>query len=284
MTLLQLRILITLNAVTMVLILLFNSAILYGIRSTKESNSVAMRIIQYLSMSDCGVALIVQPTLITKLSLEVTSCSIETVIQFLQLTVPHIPAYIAILMAYERYHQMKNITNSNQSVEIRQINIGIVFIVFTSFLHGILYAFASYVYIFYYVSVAAVILDTVLLSFVFIAYFLTISTVKKQKDNARYKDILVFAQSVVTRLASKILISIVFLYFPYIALTIMRPFLMDDKDTSGRIKGWFFFALDFSYFLVASMSVVNPVTILSINRKIRKIIAKRFVEISQTTA
>ena len=266
----QINILISFNAVIMISNLVANLAVVYALLSTKQLRNVSMRLILYLSISDCSLAFIGQPLFIVMMTeyLDSSNCTFETVIQVVIVSSAHISGYIIILIAWDRYVRMKYLQSNSVVIKSWKVHVSVVIVLFLSFLEGVIHAIGTTLEVFADMNIVQAITDILLMFVVFVAYMKTIIVIKKQKNDVNnHHDVLVNLDHVITRLVSKMIVAGVVCYVPYIALTILRPSIIDKANVENR--KWLHFALFLSYELIFSNASANALIFLSSNKKSR---------------
>ena len=266
----QSNVLIAFNTVIMMLSLFANLSVVYSITATNQIRIVSMRLILYLSISDCCLAVIFQPLFVVMLTVysDSSNCTFEYTLQFIHISVAHIPAYIIFVITFERLFRMRNLKRVAVVLPYWKVHLAVAIAIFVALLHGIFYVIGTRLHVFAKVSLVAIIIDIFLLLVVFLAYFMMIFIVKKQKSEVARRQVLNNVDQLITRLATKILITVACCYFPYVTLTFLRSIFIDK--TTGETRKWLHFALLLSYILTFTNSFANAIIFLNLNKKARE--------------
>lgn len=143
-----------------------------------------------------------------------------------------------------------------------------------------LYVIGTKYYVFEKTKKIAVGIDFIIALTVVGIYLVTMKVVRDYRMNSQNRGLLSNVDRTITRLASKILLTILVFYGAYIVISIFY-FLVHKKFENSR-KSWLNFALHFGYVLTYCNSFVNAVLFLTMNKKAKSKIFE-FFRISKET-
>ena len=265
LTHIHINILISSNVILMVCNVAANSAVIYMLVSKKLLKKLSMKLILYLSISDCIVAAFTQPLFILMLarfSIRL-NCTFDIIAQFVIVFTKHISGYIIALIGYDRYCKMKYLNRYPEVVRSWKVHGAVLTVILLSFLQGVAYAVGTYLDVFEVVYLIAVSTDVCVIICVFVAYILTVGIVKKHRRLSVNRKILLRADQSTTSMASRILLAVLLFYVPYIIMGTLRPSI----KSTGKKRQNFNFALFMSYELVFVSSFANAVIFLTLHLK-----------------
>ena len=265
----QINLLIAINIILMVVNLVANSSVVYALASTKQLHNVSIRLVLFLSISDCCLALIAQPLFVVMLTRYSNSsnCMFETVVEFLIVFSVHIPGFLIVLIACDRYVRMKYVKRYSLLIESWKVHTCIAMVIFLSFIEGIVYAIGTQLNVFAQVNTLVLIADTLMILSIMAAYVLTIRVVKKQRSQLANRRVLDNVDQIISGLATKIIIAVTMFYVPYVGFAMTRPSLIDQ--TTGEKREWLSFVMFITYELIFANSIANAVIFLNLNKKSR---------------
>ena len=270
----QIKLLIGINLIIMVLNLIANSFIVYVLVSTKQLHNISIRLILYLSISDCFLALIDQPLFVVMVTVysDSSNCTFETIVQFIFVFTKHLSGYIIVLIAYDRYLRMKHLKRYCTLAHNWKVRFAVGTVICFALLQGVIQTIATELNVFAQINIIVAVIDGLVIFAVFIGYIMTITVVKKHKENSICSDVLNNADQIVTRTASRIIIAVIIFYIPYLILHVLRHSIIDERTWKKR--RWLNFTLFVCYELIFANSFANAVIFLNINRKSRSRLAR----------
>lgn len=280
-------VLIVANIIIMLLNVATNSAVIYILLKKRLLNNNSMRLMLYLSISDIFVAIIGQPVFLIVLVKQTSSfalhCTMDTVAEFINVFTIHIPAYTVVLIGSDRYCRLKYLHNYPEKVTVCMINIAMSVVTMLSFFHGLLLVLGTQLHFFHIANIIAVSLDVCLILLTFLAYMMAMAVVKKHRRSTINKTLVSSIEKKVTSMSSRILLSLIILYIPYIATAIMHHWCIDTSE--GELRQRLNFALFLGYVLMCANSSANAILFLTLHKSISspKKIINRFVKKQNTS-
>lgn len=270
LTLIERDVLITMLVISMLLNFFANSGVMYALITTKQLNNTSMHLIFYLCVSDCCLALISQPLFIVMLVKYSNSydCNFETIVEFLVYFFAHVSAYFVGLIGYDRFFRMKYLNRYSQIVKSWKMNCSIAVIIVLSLIQTGSQVIGVQLYIYRQVKMAGIFIDLLIMLLMILPYILTVGVVKKHKNNAVNRRMLNKVDKTITSIASRILISIMVLYSPYIIFNLFHIFV--DEQTLQTKYPWIHFSLFLGYQFGIANSFVNAIIFFSVNKKCQK--------------
>ncbi|XP_057289793.1 melatonin receptor type 1C-like [Hydractinia symbiolongicarpus] len=259
--------LITLNVIVMILNLIFNSAVIYGLVATKQLKNYSLKLILYLSINDCCLALITQ-TLFTVMLAKFEDCDFETIVQFFAIFFTHISAYIIALIGFDRYIHMRYLNRYAQVITNKRVIMILTAVVLLSLTQAMVYVLGTQLNFLSKAKQITVSIDAVIAISVFTAYIMTVRVVKVHSKRTESRDMLKAVDTTVTRTASRILTAIVICYIPYIIVSFTHAVVSQKWD--GIRKQWLEYALILGFVLTYFNSFVNAIIFLSLNKKVKR--------------
>lgn len=253
------------NLLLMAFTIVANSIVIYLLVSRNLfQKNLSMRLILYLSISDCFIAIFTHPLFIMMLarySLHF-NCTFDKAAQFVIVMSKHISGYIIALIGLDRYCKMKYLNRYSEVVRSWRIHLALSIIIFISFSHGFAYSVGTHMGVFNQVYFCAISVDFVVITCVFIAYILTVRVVKKHRRLSVNRKILHNVDKTTTLMASQIIIAVLLFYLPYIILGALRPSIINSSTGSLRQK--LNFALFIAYEMIFVSSFANPIIFLNL--------------------
>ena len=273
----QRYILVTIDLIMMILNFVANSGVIIVLSMTKFFENTSFILLFFLSISDICLALITQSLFAILIGkyFERSHCTFEMIVQFFAIFLGHTSLYTIVCIGFDRYARMRFLRRYSLVVTKRRVSVTLIVICLFSFIQVMLYVCGTNYNVFKKMKQVAVGIDFTITSVLAIVYLLTIKIVKDYRMNSQNRDLLSKADRIVTRLASKILLTIFVLYMSYIVISICH-FLLDKKLKNDG-KSWFNFALHFGYILAYSNSFVNAVLFLTMSKtaKLKILLALR---------
>lgn len=270
----QITSLLIVNVVIMISNFTANSFIVYALACTRQLKNISLRLILYLSISDCCLALIDQPLFIVMITvyLNDSNCTFETVAQFIFVFTKHMTGYTIVLITYDRYRRMKYLKSYFKLTKTWKIRTAVIGIIFMSLMQGVLHVIGIRSNLFDHIKLGVAIIDAVIICCLFAAYIMTIIIVKKRKKDSASIQVLFNLDQVITKSATRISLAVALFYIPYICFTILRSSLLDQSGV--REHEWLNFSTFVAYELIFANSFANAVIFLVLNRKSKKKITR----------
>ena len=272
----QRYILVTFDVIVMILNVVANSGVIIVLLMTKFIRNTSLLLLFFLSVSDICLALITQ-TLFTILIGQYSDqsyCTFEIIVQFFAIFLTHTSGYTVACIGFDRYARMRYLNRYSTVVTRRRVFTALSLICALSFFQAMLYVIGTKYDVFEKTKKLAVGIDFIMALTVIGIYLLTIKVVRDYRMNSTNRDLLSNVDRTITRLASKILFTILVFYGAYIVISIFY-FLMHKKFENNR-KSWLNFALHFGYVLTYCNSFVNAVLFLTMNKKAKSKILEFF--------
>lgn len=254
-----------------------NFLVISSLVLSKQLYNTSLKLVMFLSISDCCIACIVQP-LFAVLFLVYPSesqCQFEMVAMFFAIFFTHTSGYIIALIGFDRFARIKYMTKYSSVMTEKRLKCLVITAIVLSLLQAALYVVGTHYSFFSKAKKAAVYVDFAIALLVLLTYLMAVYVARKYRRNAVNKEMLKSVDKTITKLASNILLSIVLFYIVYVAISMVHS-SMANKVTSVSVKQWLEFLLIFGYLLTYANSVVNAVIFLCVNKKARKSLRKRF--------
>ena len=272
----QRYILVAFDVIVMLLNVVANSGVIIVLLMTKFLRNTSLLLLFFLSVSDICLALITQTffaILIGRYSGQ-SYCTFEIIVQFFAIFLTHTSAYTVACIGFDRYARMRYLNRYSTVVTRKRVFIAFSVICSLSFFQAMLYVIGTKYDVFEKTKKVAVGIDFLMAFTVIGIYLLTIKVVRDYRMNSQNRDLLSNVDRTITRLASKILFTILIFYGAYIVISIFY-FLMHKKFENSK-KSWLNFALHFGYILTYCNSFVNAVLFLTMNKKAKSKILEFF--------
>ena len=260
--------LIVIDLLLMAMNLLANSLVILSLVLSKKLHNCSLKLILYLSISDCCLACVTQPlfaSLLIKFS-DVPNCDFEAIVQFFGIFFTHTSGYIIALIGFDRYARVKYAANYYTIMTGFRLKVMVLTMVVLSFAQAMMYVLGTKFDFFEISKRIAVFVDFLIASSVLVVYILAVRAVRSYKINSVNRGILQVADNKVTLVASRILLTIVLFYLAYVAIALTHS-IMHQKLT-GIPKKVLDFMLLFSYMLAYANSFTNAVIFLSFNKRL----------------
>lgn len=275
-------VLVSLDIIVMVLNFVFNVLVILSLVLSKQLYNTSLKLVMYLSISDCCIACVVQPLFAVLVLLYPTepNCVFEMVVQFFAIFFTHTSGYIIALIGYDRFARIKYMTKYSGIMTERRLKWLIAVAMLLSVLQALAYVVGTQFSFFNKAKRVAVIIDFLIALLVLLSYAMAVWVARKYRKNSTNKDMLKKVDRTITKLASKILLSIVAFYIVYVAISMTHSSLVNKVNPSTR--EWLEFLLLFGYLLTYTNSLVNAAIFLGVNKKARKALKRRFQTAHQT--
>ena len=262
-------VLIIFNIVIILLNIVANFTVIHILLKKRLLKNHSMRLIFYLGISDCCVALFAQPVfciMLAKFSNKL-NCTFDTVLQFITVSIMHVSGYITVLIGYDRYCRLKYLNRYSEIIQTWKIDVAMVAIILLSLMQGVLGLLGTQLDIFHLVNLIAVAIDICIIVFTFATYIMTMLVVRSHKHCTINKDMLKNIDKRVTSMSARILLALIVLYTPYITTAMLHHSVI-DKST-GKKRENLNFALFVGYELTCLNSFANAIIFLTLNKKTR---------------
>ncbi|XP_057308033.1 adenosine receptor A3-like [Hydractinia symbiolongicarpus] len=263
---LQLLILIVTNVIIAVWILVVNIFVIYGIIKTKQLHNKSFRLIFYLSISDCCMAIIPQSFLTFILAHDVILCQVAYASSFTASVFTHTSLYITCGIAFDRYLRMRYLQNYDHVVGNRRFRVLLFVILLLAMLPGFLYVVGIY---FDAVNIAdriGIVLDILVGSSTFVIYLRTLRAVRSHRRNSSFRNVFVSVDKIMTKVVKRILLAIIFIFVPYMVFFLLYVILIGYLE--GRIRSWLLFCMVLSYIFTYANSLINAIIFIFANKKL----------------
>ena len=259
-------VLIGFNIFVMALNVASNSAVIYILVSRKLLHNVSMRLILYLSVSDCVIATITQPLFIlmlAKFSIH-KNCTFDMIAQFIFVFTKHLSGYIIAVIAGDRYCKMRYLNRYFEVAQSWRLHGAVLIAILLSFLQGILRGVGTMLNHFEIVDRIALAIDLCVVLAVFLTYTQTVRVVRKHSNLTVNKTMINNVDQRVTSMASRILLALVLFYMPYVIMAALRPVIIDNS--SGERLQNLHFVLFLTYELIFVNSFANAIIFLTLHQ------------------
>lgn len=251
----------------MLLTVLTNFIVLYALVTTKQLHNASIRLVFYLSIADVCIGLIGMPLEIKVCfnSQIKRNCRLELYTRFSLIFLGYTSAYIIGLIGYDRYFRIKYLTRYNEKVKTgNKQSAGLILIVVIALLEALLDLHYSNEH-----EVKAFVIITNIIAAIICAlpYLLSISKIKQYKKGVLFKRAVKTVNGVKTRTATRISISLIICYLPYIIINGCHVFVPGDNRIQKQ--EWFYGIRFLFYNIMHASAFVNAVVFLKYNRKSR---------------
>ena len=262
----QLNFLVTFDVVVMVLNIVTNIVVILSLVATKQLKNNSLKLILYLSISDCCLAVITQPLFAAMLTnfADRSYCNFETVVQFFAILFTHTSGYTIAVIGYDRYARMKYLNRYSQVVTDIRIKCTLALVWMSSLIQALVYVCGTQLNFFAKAKKVTVGIDAVIALSVLLFYVMTIRVIRNYRNHAENRQVLKGVDKVVTRLASKILLSIIVFYISYVIISLTHSALISKYQHTK--KRWLEFSLFVGYILTYCNSFVNALIFLGVNK------------------
>ena len=260
-------ILITFNVVVIILNIVVNIKVIWILFRKRLLDNNSMRLIFFLSISDCCVALISQPMFILLLTKFTESCAFETATQFVILVPVHVSECIVVFIGYDRYCRIRYLNRYHEVVTSWKIIVAMVAAVLLAVLQALLDLIGTTFNVFEEINIISAVIDIITISIIVLTYITTVKVVKKHKQCSLNKNVLGNVDKQVTSMSQRILLALILLYTPYLFSTMMHHWIIDKSR--GELRKNLNFFLFVGYGLIPLNSFANAVIFLTLNKKTR---------------
>ncbi|XP_057302650.1 5-hydroxytryptamine receptor 1B-like [Hydractinia symbiolongicarpus] len=262
--------LIILNITIMTANILTNLFVIYSLVRTNQIRNHSIKLILYLSISDLLLAIIVQPftTLVLFQTIHTRNCNVESIAESFSAFFSHTSAYITATIGLDRYVRVRFLNNFSKVLTKRRMHLILANIFVMSLVQSGLYVYGTQLkkrVLSRYISVT---IDFFIVLAIIALYLLSIKRMRQYRRNSNFKKTIKKIDQRMTRLSSKILLSIGLIYSVYIIVAI--PHAMLNNQVYGVWKQWLEFALILAYVLTFWNAFINAVLFLNANKKSRK--------------
>ena len=273
-------VLLTLCALSIILNLLSSAFVVYALITTKQLRNPSMQLILCLSISDCCLAAFGQPLYLVMLGRfkSSQSCSLDTAVEFFVIFLSHSSAYIIGLIGYDRFFRMKYLNRYSEVVKDWKVYVAIVTTTTLSFMQTCFQITGIQLHIYHTVTIGTSTIDFIIIFWMIIPYILSVRVIREHRSSLTHHWMLAKVDHTVTTLATRIMISIMVLYFPYVTFTVIH--ISMNRNSVLTTRKWFNFGVFISYQLAYANAFVHAVIFISFNKKSRRKLMKLFSNVS----
>lgn len=270
--------LVILNITIMAANILANLFVIYSLVRTNQIKNHSIKLILYLSISDLLLAVIVQPftTLVLFQSIHTRNCNVESIAESFSAFFSHTSAYITATIGLDRYVRVRYLNNCSKVLTKRRIHIILANIFVMSLVQSGLYVYGTQSKKRVWSRYISVTIDFFIVLAIITLYLLSIKKMRQYRRNSNFTKTIKKIDQSMTKLSSKILLSIGMIYSIYIIVAI--PHAMLNNQVYGVWKQRMEFALILAYELTFCNAFINAVLFLNANKKSRKRISLRSEE------
>ena len=266
----------TLLGVISILVLLLNIILnittLTVITITNQFHETTSRIIFYLSISDCGIAVsrVSLVALIFDHNRKVLGTNFELASQFTISLVSYFSAYTVTILAYDRLLHIKHLNNYSMIMNTQKMDKIIFAALFvacfqpTSLTIETIYPNLSKLKVIRLAFNIIIMIGTIGI------YLTTIKVMKTYRSQASNQELLERLDKTVTVLATIYLVSIIIFYTPILVISFMKSILTLNVNGQKAVAFSFHLAMVFAQL----NTIVNAVIFLRLNRKSRQVFRK----------
>ena len=259
----QKQVLTCIIAIIMVLALISNTAAIYAIVTLKmQKKSHSMKLILFLFTLDMGVCLIAMPLHLTTLVAEHT-CEIVSVVEFFAQTFGHLSAYTTGVIGYDRFFRMTYLNNYSRVIKPWMIYTVVSITTSLSVAHGAAYAICVMHEWYKIGSTIGSVIDCFVFIFMIVPYGLLLRVIRKYRRATSNQHMLDSVDHSINKIALRIIVAVVFLYTPYVIITVVRQY--PEMDRKMQEHQLICVVLVMCYHLIYANSFVNSVIFLSVN-------------------
>lgn len=272
-------ILLSVLAVSAILNLFSSAFVIYALITTQQLGNPSMRLILCLSVSDCCLAAFGQPLYLIMLSNFSTgfNCQLDTTVEFFVILLSHTSAYIIGLIGYDRYFRMKYLNLYAEVVKDWKVYVAIVTTIAFSFLQTCFQITGIQLNIYHTVTIGTCTIDFIIIIWMIIPYLLSVRVIREHRKSLANHWMLAKVDHTITTLATRIMISIMVLYFPYVSFTVVHISL--NRSSSLTKRKWFNFGVFVSYQLAMLNAFVHAAIFINFNTKSRRKLVELFVRL-----
>lgn len=263
---LQLLILIVINVIIAIWNLVVNLFVIYGIIKTKQLHNKSFRLIFYLSISDCCMAVIPQSFLTFILAHDVIICQVAYASSFTASVFTHTSLYITCGIAFDRYLRMRYLQNYDHVVGNRRFRVLLFVILLLALLPGFLYVVGIYFDIVNMADRIGIVLDILVGSSTFVIYLRTLRAVRSHRRNSTFRNVFVSVDKIMTKVVKRIILAIVLIFVPY--MVFFLTYVISIGYLEGQIRSWLLFCMVLTYIFTYSNSLINAMIFIFANKKL----------------
>ena len=265
----QITFLVAYDLTTSILNIIFNVLVIVALVLTKQTDNPSLKLILLLSISDCCLAVIVQPLFAVMMLMypSTQNCNLEMAVQFFGIFFTHTSAYIIALIGFDRYARVKFLTRYSSVMRASRIKKAVIATIFLSLIQASIYVLGTAFQIFETTKKVAVAVDFIIVLIVVVFTIMAMQAVKTHRKNAENQSMMEVVDKTMTRLASKILLTIVIFYVIYVIIAFLHSAQAENATSAKR--SWLEFSLFAGYLLTYTNSLVNALIFLSVNEKAR---------------
>ena len=243
-----------------------NTLVIYILLKTKEITKFSYRLMFLLSANDLAIASIAQTLFIT--FIYGTNCIVFSVYQLVCRFLPRISGYMIGVIGIDRYVRIRYKMKFKMILTTRLLVILMVLIFCLASTQVVLITVGMLFQMKIVFSSTVLGIDIFLYLFVVCLQIRTITTTNSTTKRAKNPEILQDVNKKITKLCSRIMISFIVFYLPYMILNCVR------NKIHGRVtlktKSLLDFLLMLSIIIVFLNSLVNALLFLSSNVKARR--------------
>ena len=264
-----------------------NSFLIYAIIKTRQTHKISYQFILCLSISDCCVGLIVQPTVILILTYfaEIHNCALELAAQFLSYIFPQVSGVMILIIAFDRFLHMKYLNEYSTYMTRKKAGLLITTNIVLACFIASCSLFASLRRTFFIFNAVLVGIEASVAVACFILYMFTYLIVHQHTNQMRQKQLEINILSPeITKNAPKqdlklaktlvfILAVLSMCYFPYLILGLVWSYYKyykgaQESKTLDILVWWSFILVYFNSSLNAIIFSARNTRILRLLRKL----------------
>ena len=252
-----------------------NGLVILALILSKQTGNPSLKLIFLLSISDCCLAVVVQSLFAVMMFKypHTQNCAFEMVTQFFGIFFTHTSGYIIALIGFDRYARVKFLTKYSNIMTSKRIQFLVLIAIVLSVVQASLYVLGTSLSIFDKTKKVGVAVDFIIVLSVVIVTIMAVCAVKSHRRNAGNQSMMKAVDQTMTRLASKILLTIIILYVVYVIIAFLHS-AQADKSTGAK-RSWLEFGVFLGYLLTYTNSLVNALIFLSVNNKARKVLLRK---------
>eukprot|EP00111_Clytia_hemisphaerica_P009851 TCONS_00028877-protein len=254
---------------------LANGLVIFALVLSKQTGNPSLKLIFLLSVSDCCLAVVVQSLFAVMMFKfpHTQNCTFEMMTQFFGIFFTHTSGYIIALIGFDRYARVKFLTKYSNIMTSKRVKILVIIVILLSVVQATLYVLGTTFGIFDKTKKIGVAVDFIVVLSVVIVTIMAVCAVKSHRRNAGDQSMMKAVDQTVTRLASKILLTIIIFYVIYVIIAFLHS-AQADKSTGAK-RSWLEFGVFLGYLLTYTNSLVNALIFLSVNNKARMELLRR---------
>ena len=256
------------------LALLSNTAVILSIFRTNQENNVFCRLMLFLSLSDCSLALATQASASVLFFKSEVSCTFEITSQFFTTLFAYLSGYIIVATSFERMININHIQQIRQNVPVKRAYLIWIICVLLAFLSDLSHTTFTVYGMYNSFEHATQIMVTIALILVFLSHtimyrnvshyvgVILINTSNTERGTASNRPIYLHLTAKVVK---RILTALCIAYMPYIFLNLFLRYGLNTKNP--KHTSWISFEKYLTYMLVYFNSVMNAIIFILGNRK-----------------